>query len=134
MMYIFLIIIFVVLFAYFRDNNDDSKKVRHQGGIKTKYSFLIEEILLSSHTHSITEITNRTCVIGGYYGDYGLIYCSYHLDYAFNRLRIVWKFESSYYGNYTETLTFNENYNQELILEELSLKIENITKQIVKNL
>lgn len=129
--FIILAVVFIII-MFVRDNNKDQVKVVSQGGIKTKYKYLIEQILASSHSHTITELSERTAVIGGYYGDYKMIYCSYRLEYHFGKLKIKWEFNSEYYGNRTESFVFDEGYNQDLILKELDLKIENVTKQIIQ--
>ena len=130
LIYIFLVVIVFIIISYYNSNNEDKSRAKKEGGIKTKFNFLINNILLDSPNLTINSLTERTISIGGYYGNYKLIYVTYDMDYAYEKLTIYYRFNSNYYGNYTEKFVYDASYNQQLIIEELDFKINNLNNHI----
>jgi hypothetical protein len=127
-----IIISFFIIIFLFNQNKDD-KKIKEIGGIQSKFNLVINELLFSLNDSRIERLTNTNVFIVGNYGNYRGTYGSFELSYNFNRLNVFWTFQSPIYGTFTRKWTFDENYNQHLILEEIDLKIVNEMKNIIMN-
>lgn len=133
MMIVVVIFIGFYIIIFLLNKSKDDKKIKSKGGIQSKFHLLINELLHSMNNSRIERLTNTSVFIVGNYGTYRGTYGSFELTYNFNTLNVFWTFESPFYGTFTRKWTFEENYNQNLILEEIDLKIANEMKNIMIN-
>ena len=125
-------VVFVII-MFFVGKSKDEKQIRSVGGIQSKFHLIIDELLRSMNNSRIERLTTTSVFIVGSYGSFRGTYGAFELLYNFNQLNVFWTFKSPIYGTFTKKWTFDEHYNQHLILKEIDLKITNEMKNIIMN-
>jgi hypothetical protein len=120
-MKVILIIIVIVVALFLKDMGKMKRKVQKEGGMKVKYSLLINHLLNEAPNMKITKVTatDVDLVSGGAVGSF-----AYFLTHTHSGLVVQWKFQNAIYGNHKLTMEFPNGTSQQNMITEISSRVE----------
>lgn len=116
-----LLVVGYFVIAFFLDKKEEVSRVKDQGGIRTKYSLIINyfigvnnkaKIIKESST-SITVMTETDNVIQ-----------LYTLAHGFSDFTVFWEFRNSIFGTHNLHWSFSENTDQSKAILQINEEIE----------
>lgn len=117
-MWTFIIIIAaIILIAFIFDTNKQSSEISRQGGIRNKYSVLIDT-LLHAHDHSRIFQENNTFVAVGVMNSVSLQIYYIYPSYGYVSIRMELK-NNPLFGNMKMEWKFPENMNQTDMIKKM---------------
>lgn len=123
-MWTFIIVVLAfIIIKFIYDSMKQSSKVRSEGGIRKKYSVLIDH-LLSCHENCRILQDNNTFVSVGIIGPAGSQI--YHIYPSYGNVSIRMEIKNNpIFGNMKMEWTFPENMDQEDMIQNINKGIEN---------
>lgn len=121
---IIIVIAFVIyiLFKFNTDRNDQSSQILEQGGMRNKYSILVQ-CLCADRGQVVSERASSLTLGASSYG--GSVY--FVLTQTFGNLTIVWKTQSPLAGFHTLEWEFSESMDQMKMYERINTDIKDYT-------
>ena len=116
------------LFRFFSDFSKQKEKMEKIGGVKKKYSTLINTILSGDSKCRIIQETSTFIRIGvsGISGS-----TLFDITQTFGTVTIQYKVDSTVFGKNKLEWVFDENMNQVTMLEKINADIEELTLKII---
>lgn len=128
---IFIILAIVVYFiSYNKGNNEDIKKIYSQGGIDNKFYTLINYFYSIDRNMRILSKSDKYMTVGAIMN--GTDMMEFSLHYNFSRVTIIWRFDTPIFGAISEKFEFPDYYSQEMMIDEINLKIGNVLVQYIQ--
>lgn len=125
--WIILIVVGIILFKFLTDLNKERNKLDAQGGMKEKYSYLIDEILSGHPNCRILDEKKQTIIIG--VSSMGGT-TTFTLMQTFGSLSVTYEVNSPVYGKFKENWTFDENMSQERMFDKMIYEIAKINNRV----
>tara|TARA_B100000900_G_scaffold404127_1_gene412070 strand:+ start:881 stop:1279 length:399 start_codon:yes stop_codon:yes gene_type:complete len=121
-MWVFIIaIILYVMFRFFRDVEKQKRKIEIEGGMRVKYSTLVNYFLTGHQNCKVHQETADSILVGAIsYGSQ----TSFELVQTFGSITIVWRSETPMFGNHKLEWQFPEYTNQEKIINQINSELE----------
>lgn len=124
-----IIVIFTIIhFAH--DSHEQSQKVAKEGGMRKKYSTLVD-YFLSSHPHARIVNETSSAIMVGVKGASGTTY--FDIVQTFGSVTIQYKVDNIIMGNHKLEWTFPEYDDQEKMIEKINHDISAYTTNVLSN-
>ncbi|GFD93132.1 hypothetical protein KUL156_43000 [Alteromonas sp. KUL156] len=121
MWYIIIFIIGLVIIKFIRDTSIEKNKVSASGGIRKKYSRVIDLLLQGDSRTKIFHQDSLSIKLGLVVTGASSVFV---LTQNYGELLVECSFKSNVYGDYKLEWHFKENANQEKMYEKICLDIE----------
>ena len=121
-MWIFIIaIILYIMFRFFRDLEKQKRKIAIEGGMRIKYSTLVNYMLSGHQNCKVHQESADSILVGAVsYGGQ----TSFELIQTFGSITITWRSESPLFGKHKLEWQFPEYTNQEKIINQINSELE----------
>jgi hypothetical protein len=127
---IIIAVIVIIMSKFFYDRNQQATKIVKEGGMKKKYSKLIDYLLSGDsrakiYYESPSSITLGASSIGGT--------VLFILTQTFGKLTVQWKFDSPVLGNHKIEWDFPEYDDHEKMIERIANDLLKYQKNMMQN-
>jgi hypothetical protein len=125
-----LIIIIIALLLFIYNSQKQSIQVSKEGGMRNKYSLLINFILEGDPRVRVIRETATSI-------DLGMVSAggatSFFLTQTFGNITVQWKMRSPIFGEHEMEWEFHEYLNQEKMIEKINIDLEKYQKNVMKS-
>lgn len=126
-----IIIIIVAGGKFFYDFNKNISKAQEEGRLSTKYPRLINLFIdKDPHILRITEETTDTITLGA---SYKLGTTLFFISFKYGKILIQWKEDHAHYGKHKIKWEFNEDDNQEYIVDYVMDDVTDYLQDLMDN-
>lgn len=120
------LVIILLLFNFNKAVNQDVIQIKNEGGLESKYYHLINTL----KTEYGVEVVNRTNTsVTLSIRDRG-VYLEFHIMKNFNDLDIIWTMKHLTLGTNKLKWEFNNNDNQQYMLNAIALSLDNFDEKL----
>ncbi len=123
---IILAIITYMLFCFFSDRKNDLNQIKQVGGVRKKYSTLVNSILSSDPSAKIMNETSDSITIGSSGSSGSTLF---FINQVFGNVVVEYKVKSMIFGNSKLSWEFNADMDQN---EMLRIIVEDVQKNNLK--
>lgn len=127
------IVIFIILciilyfFSFSKANENQKHQLNNQGGMRTKYNRLVTNLLSIDNSFRVLSITATTITIGKRMNNN---FVEFHVLHAFTKLHVKWTLQEQNIGHHSLTWEFSENSDQDMIMNEITLRLDRWDKEM----
>ncbi|MBJ10685.1 MAG: hypothetical protein CMP66_04410 [Flavobacteriales bacterium] len=109
------------MFRFFRDLEKQKRKIAIEGGMRIKYSTLVNYMLSGHQNCKVHQESADSILVGAVsYGGQ----TSFELIQTFGSITITWRSESPLFGKHKLEWQFPEYTNQEKIINQINSELE----------
>lgn len=125
---IIIVIVVIIIGKFLYDTNQQSSKIKKEGGMRNKYRELIEYLLSGDSRSKIFHETTDSITLGlSNMGGSTL----YVLTQAYGRLKVQWKVDSPLFGKHKLDWDFPEYGDQEKMVERILNDVEKYLQNVM---